>query len=51
MEVSEAIDYIMKAIDCRMRKLIFPTSAWLANYVRPLFPDYIDKKLYIGSKL
>jgi hypothetical protein len=39
LEVTKAIDVILKAIDCRMRKLFFPTSAWFANYIRPIFPD------------
>ncbi len=46
MKVEDAIDVILKAIDCRMRKIFFPAKAWLANYVRPLFPDVIDRKLY-----
>jgi len=46
MTVEDAIDVILRAIDCRMRKIFFPTKAWLANYVRPMFPDYIDRKLF-----
>jgi short-subunit dehydrogenase len=51
MTVEDAIDVILKAIDCRMRKIFFPSKAWLANYVRPLFPDVIDRKLYNMAKL
>jgi hypothetical protein len=46
MTVDEAIDVILTAIDVKMRKIFFPTKAWFANYLRPLFPDLIDKRLY-----
>lgn len=51
MAVEEAIDIILTAIDVKMRKIFFPTNAWIANYIRPLFPDYIDRKLYNMAKL
>lgn len=51
MQVSEAIDYIMQACDRRVRKVFFPTKAWISNYVRPIFPDFIDKKLHSLAKL
>ena len=35
----------MKGVDKRARKVFFPTKAWLAVYMRPIFPDYVDKKL------
>jgi hypothetical protein len=51
MTVEDAIDVILKAIDVRMRKIFFPTKAWIANYIRPIFPDVIDRKLYAMAKL
>jgi len=51
MTVDEAIDVILTAIDVKMRKIFFPTKAWFANYLRPLFPDLIDKRLYQMAKL
>lgn len=51
MTVDDAIDVILQAIDTRMRKIFFPSKAWVANYVRPLFPDIIDRKLSNLAKL
>lgn len=51
MTVDDAIDIILQAIDTRMRKIFFPSKAWAANYVRPLFPDMIDRKLSNLAKL
>jgi len=51
MHVGKAVDYIMTACDKKVRKVFFPTKAWLSNYVRPLFPDFIDKKLAKMAKL
>jgi len=51
LTVVEAIDVIIDGCDKRARKVIFPTKAWLANYLRPIFPDLIDKKLYNMAKL
>lgn len=51
MAVEDAIDVILTAIDVKMRKIFFPTKAWFANYLRPIFPDIIDRKLYAMAKL
>lgn len=51
MNVRDAIEIIMDACDRRVRKAFFPTKAWMANYIRPIFPDFIDKKLYQMAKL
>lgn len=51
MRVDEAIELILDGIDKKARKLFFPTKAWAAVYVRPYFPDFIDRKLLKVSKL
>lgn len=51
LSVAEAIDIIMEGCDKRARKVIFPTKPWVANYVRPIFPDIIDKRMFEMSKL
>lgn len=43
MEIKEAVDIILLASDSRMRKVFFPWKAWYSNYLRPFFPDYVDK--------
>ena len=45
VEVSTAINVIMLAIDKKARKVVFPTKAWLSTFIRPFFPDYVDKKM------
>ena len=47
----EAIDVILKGCDKRARKVIFPSKAWFGNYIRPIFPDMIDKRLSMEAKL
>lgn len=51
MAVEDAIDIILTAIDVKMRKIFFPSKAWLSNYLRPLFPDFVDRKIYAMAKL
>ncbi len=51
LTIHQAIDYVMMAIDTRMRKVIFPEKAWLTNVVRPIFPDYVDTRLIHVAKL
>lgn len=36
---------IMLAADKRARKVFFPLRVYLAAYVRPFFPDFIDNKV------
>jgi hypothetical protein len=51
LTVRDAIDLILEGCDKRARKVIFPTKAWVANYVRPIFPDVVDGLLYKLAKL
>ena len=51
LTVNEAIDTILTACDKRARKAIFPTKAWVGNYIRPIFPDIVDKSLSKQAKL
>ncbi len=51
MTVEKAIDYIMMAIDTKMRKVIFPTNAWFSNIIRPIVPDFVDTRLLKVAKL
>lgn len=45
ISVKDAVDVIMDSSDKRARKVLFPTKAWYGYYVRPLFPDYVDRSL------
>ncbi len=51
MTIDQAVDYVVLAIDTKMRKVIFPTNAWISNLIRPLVPDFIDGKLKEVAKL
>lgn len=51
LSVIEAIDTILQGCDKRARKVIFPTKAWAGSYIRPIFPDLIDKSLSKQAKL
>lgn len=51
MPVNTAIDYIMLAIDTKMRKVLFPHKAWYTNLIRPVVPDMVDKRLLEVAKL
>lgn len=33
---------IIQGADRRVRKLFFPTTSYIASYVRPFFPDIVD---------
>ena len=41
----------MEATDRRGRKIFFPLKAYLAVYLRPFLPDYVDNKFKKASKL
>jgi hypothetical protein len=41
----------MTSVDKKARKVFFPTNAWISSYLRPFFPDYVDKKLSKLAKL
>ena len=45
MPVEKAIDIIIECADKRARKAFFPTKAWYSNYIRPVFPNYVDERL------
>ena len=51
LSVEECAKTIMEAADRRGRKIFFPFMAYLAVYVRPFFPDYVDKKFKKLAKL
>ena len=51
MAVHDAIDVILNACDKRVRKLFFPTKAWISTYIRPIFPDFVDRNLAKTAKL
>ena len=51
LTVEQAVDYIVMAIDTKMRKLFFPHKAWYANLIRPIVPDYVDGRLLQIAKL
>lgn len=47
----EAVKVILDAADRRARKVFFPLKAYLAVYVRPFFPDFVDTRMRRASKL
>ena len=51
MNVEGCVRDILSAADRRARKIFFPMKVYLAAYVRPFFPDMIDKKLKRAAKL
>jgi short-subunit dehydrogenase len=51
IEVEECVDSILAAADRRARKIFFPFKVYFAVYVRPFFPDFVDKKLKRAAKL
>ncbi|EAR97259.1 enoyl-(acyl carrier) reductase (macronuclear) [Tetrahymena thermophila SB210] len=51
MSVEQCADTIILAADKRARKVFFPRQAYLAAYIRPFFPDYVDNKLKKFAKL
>jgi hypothetical protein len=51
MKIDTAIDYVMMAIDTKMRKVLFPHKAWYTALLRPVVPDMVDKRLLEVAKL
>ncbi|EGR30443.1 short chain dehydrogenase, putative [Ichthyophthirius multifiliis] len=51
MSVEECVKIVMFAIKKRARKIFFPFKAYFAVYLRPFFPDYVDRKLKQAAKL
>ena len=51
MSLDQAVDYVVLAIDTKMRKVIFPWDAWVSNLIRPIVPDFVDERLVHIAKL
>ena len=51
MSTQEACNYIIKAADYRIPKLIFPWKPWLAVHLRHLAPNTIEKIVKNKAKL
>ena len=51
MPIHSAVDYIMMAIDTKMRKVLFPHKAWYTNLIRPVVPDMVDRRLLEVARL
>mgnify|MGYP007006567918 CR=1 FL=1 len=51
MSTDQAVDYVVLAIDTKMRKVIFPWDAWVSNLIRPIVPDFVDDRLVHIAKL
>lgn len=49
--LDEAVDVIMLAADTRIGKFFYHSWAYLGAYLRPLFPDYVDKRMLMVSRL
>jgi len=45
MTVEDCAKAIVDASDRRLRKAFFPFMSFAASYLRPLIPDYVDKKI------
>ena len=45
MDAEKAVEVIIECADKRARKAFFPTKAWYGNYIRPIFPTFVDKNL------
>ncbi len=51
MKIPVAIDYVIMAIDTKMRKVLFPHKAWYTNLIRPVVPDMVDRRLLEVARL
>eukprot|EP01066_Platyproteum_vivax_P011325 Platyproteum_vivax@DN5138_c0_g1_i1.p1 len=51
MSLEECVSIIMLAADKRARKVMFPVTAYLAVYLRPLLPDVVDPLIRKAAKL
>ena len=45
ISVEEAVKTILEVTDKRARKVFFPTKAWYGYYLRPIFPNFVDRGL------
>lgn len=51
MDLTKAVDSIMAAADRRARKIYFPFKVYFAAYIRPFFPDFVDRRMKAAAKL
>lgn len=51
INVEGCVQNILAAGDRRARKIFFPLKVYFAVYIRPFFPDYIDRKFKKAAKL
>eukprot|EP01017_Pseudomicrothorax_dubius_P024347 TRINITY_DN2588_c0_g1_i1.p1 TRINITY_DN2588_c0_g1~~TRINITY_DN2588_c0_g1_i1.p1 ORF type:complete len:178 (+),score=29.08 TRINITY_DN2588_c0_g1_i1:65-598(+) len=51
ISVEECVKTIVDAADRRARKIYFPMKTYLAVYLRPFFPDFVDGRLKRYAKL
>jgi len=51
ISVEECAAAILDAADRRLRKAFFPWQSWLGAYLRPIVPDFVDKRIWRKAKL
>lgn len=51
MTVEDCADAIVDAGDRRLRKAFFPLKSFLASYMRPLLPDFVDQQIRARASL
>jgi len=51
ISVESCVKTILEATDRRARKVFFPFKSYAAVYVRPFFPDLVDRHLKEAAKL
>lgn len=51
LDVESCVRNILAAADRRARKIFFPFSVYFAAYIRPFFPDLIDRRLKRSARL
>lgn len=51
INVETCVQDILAAGDRRARKIFFPLKVYFAVYIRPFFPDYIDRRFKKAAKL
>jgi short-subunit dehydrogenase len=51
ISVEDCCSDILAAADRRARKIYFPLKVYIAAYMRPLFPDAVDKRMKKHAKL
>ena len=51
INVEECVRDILSAADRRARKIFFPIKVYIGVYLRPFFPDYVDRRFKRAAKL